>query len=212
MGASSFDIVTVGGGLAASSLARSMAERGAKVLILEQEKHFKDRVRGEYIMTWGVAEARELGMLELLRQGCASEIPWIDMGFGFRDLRVTTPQQLSGLSFSHPEMQETLLAAAEGSGAVVRRGTSVQHIEPGPHPRVVVGQNGHEETIYCRLVAAADGRNSAARAWACGGGVRRSSQERTFAPVGGLLTLECHRRRTAWRHRPTAKTQGSSLI
>jgi choline dehydrogenase-like flavoprotein len=40
MGASSFDIITVGGGLAASSFAKSMAERGAKVLILEQEKHF----------------------------------------------------------------------------------------------------------------------------------------------------------------------------
>src|SRR3984893_11454008 len=132
MNASSFDIITVGGGLAASSFAKSMAERGAKVLILEQEQHFKDRVRGEYIVTWGVAEARQLGILDLLCQGCASEIPWVEMGFGFRDLRVTTPQQLPGLSFSHPEMQETLLAAAENAGVVVRRGAYVQQIEPGP--------------------------------------------------------------------------------
>jgi flavin-dependent dehydrogenase len=55
MGASSFDIVTVGGGLAASSFGKSMAEHGAKVLILEQEKRFGDRIRGEYIVTWGVA-------------------------------------------------------------------------------------------------------------------------------------------------------------
>ena len=191
MGASSFDIVTVGGGLAASSFAKSMAERGAKVLILEQEKYFKDRVRGEYIVTWGVAEARELGILDLLRQGCASEIPWIDMGFGFRDLRVTTPQQLPGLSFSHPEMQETLLAAAERSGAVVRRGTSVQHIEPGPHPHVIVGQNGHEETISARLVAAADGRNSAARKW-LGFATKRKADPFLFSGVllSGLAACE----------------------
>jgi len=44
-----FDLITVGGGLAASTLARSMAERGASVLVLEHETQFKDRVRGEYI-------------------------------------------------------------------------------------------------------------------------------------------------------------------
>jgi 2-polyprenyl-6-methoxyphenol hydroxylase-like FAD-dependent oxidoreductase len=165
MNASSFDIITVGGGLAASTFAKSMAERGANVLILEREERFKDRVRGEFIVTWGVAEAQELGILNLLRQSCAIEVPWIDLGFGPRDLRTTTPQQLPGLSFSHPEMQETLLAAAENAGAVVRRGVSVQQIEPGPRPRVMTMQNGHAETISARLVTAADGRNSVARKW-----------------------------------------------
>ena len=116
MNASSFDIITVGGGLAASTFAKSMSERGVKVLVLEREERFKDRVRGEFIVTWGVAEAKELGILDLLRQSCAIEVPWIDLGFGPRDLRTTTPQQLPGLSFSHPEMQETLLSAAENAG------------------------------------------------------------------------------------------------
>ena len=195
MGASSFDIITVGGGLAASSFAKSMAERGAKVLILEQEKHFKDRVRGEYIVTWGVAEARELGILDLLRQSCASELPWIEMGFGFRDLRVTTPQQLPGLSFSHPEMQETLLAAAERSGAVVRRGATVQHIESGPHPQLIVGQNGHPEKISCRLVAGADGRNSTARKW-LGLATKKSGDPFLFSGV--LLSGVAAREDAGW--------------
>ena len=162
---SSFDVVTVGGGLAASSLAKSMAEGGARVLVLEQEERFKDRVRGEYLVPWGVAEARELGVLDVLRQECATDMPWVDLGFGPRDLRTTTPQQLPGLSFSHPEMQETLLAAAEKSGAVVRRGVSVQNIEGGVRPQVTTRKNGHAETISARLVVAADGRNSAARKW-----------------------------------------------
>lgn len=142
-----------------------MARRGARVLILEQEEHFRDRVRGEFIVPWGVAEARELGILALLRRGCATEIPWVELGFGPRDLRVTTPQQLAALSFSHPEMQETLLAAAEDTRVLVRRGVSVQSIEPGPEPRVRVLCNGQTETVSARLVAAADGRNSAARKW-----------------------------------------------
>jgi flavin-dependent dehydrogenase len=127
MTASRYDIVTIGGGLGASALARTMAERGAKVLVLEQERRFRDRVRGEYVCPWGVAEAKELGIFELLRRNCACELPWADLGFGPRNLVETTPQQLPGLSFSHPEMQEALLAAAEAVGAEVRRGVTVEH-------------------------------------------------------------------------------------
>ena len=57
-----YDIITVGGGLGACALARVMAEEGKRVLVLEREREFKDRVRGEYMCPWGVAEARELGI------------------------------------------------------------------------------------------------------------------------------------------------------
>ena len=119
--AKSFDIVTIGGGLAASSFAKSMADRGAKVLILEQEERFRDRVRGEYLVPWGAAEARELGLLDCLMKSCAREVPIVDLGMGPRDLRTTTPQQSGGITYSHPEMQETLIAAAEQSDVTVRR-------------------------------------------------------------------------------------------
>jgi flavin-dependent dehydrogenase len=38
-----YDIVTVGGGLGGSTLAKVMAERGARVLVVEREAQFKDR-------------------------------------------------------------------------------------------------------------------------------------------------------------------------
>jgi hypothetical protein len=47
----------------------TMSQRGARVLILEKETRFRDRVRGEGTVPWGDAEARELGLLELLRAG-----------------------------------------------------------------------------------------------------------------------------------------------
>ncbi len=50
-----YDIVIVGGGLGGSALAKAMAERGASVLVLEREKQFRDRVRGEGVWPWGGA-------------------------------------------------------------------------------------------------------------------------------------------------------------
>jgi 2-polyprenyl-6-methoxyphenol hydroxylase-like FAD-dependent oxidoreductase len=162
MATRNYDVVTVGGGIAASSLAVAMAGRGAKVLVLEREKQFKDRVRGEAIVSWGVAEANELGICRLLKEKCAHEVPHVEAGSGLRDLRATTLQQLPLLSFPHQGMQETLLAAAENAGAEVRRGVSVQHVEAGIEPAVVVDGNSHER-ISTRLVIAADGRGSVIR-------------------------------------------------
>ena len=60
-----YDIITVGGGLSGSSLAKAMAEHRARVLVLEREKEFRDRVRGEAMPSWGTAQAKELGLYEL---------------------------------------------------------------------------------------------------------------------------------------------------
>jgi menaquinone-9 beta-reductase len=184
MTAQSYDIITVGGGIAASSLAKAMAGRGAKVLVLEREKQFKDRVRGEGVVSWGVAEADALGIRHLLKQKCAQEVPFVEAGSGLRDLRTTTVQQLPILSFPHQVMQETLLAAAENAGAEVRRGVSVEHIEGGTEPAVVMNGYSHER-ISARLMVAADGRGSAARKWA---GFSVSEQINDYYMAGVLLT------------------------
>lgn len=183
MAARSYDIITVGGGIAASSLAGAMAERGARVLVLEREKQFKDRVRGEAAVSWGVAEANELGICRLLKETCALDVPYVEAGSGLRDLRTTTVQRMPLLSFPHKIMQETLLAAAENAGAEVRRGVSVEHIEYEAGPAVVVDGHGHER-IPARLVVAADGRGSAARKWA---GFQVCEQSNGYYMAGVLL-------------------------
>jgi 2-polyprenyl-6-methoxyphenol hydroxylase-like FAD-dependent oxidoreductase len=184
MNSSSYDIVTVGGGLGASAFAASMASKGLNVLVLERELQFKDRVRGEYIVTWGVAEAQELGLRSALLESCATEIPFIEMGFGLRNLPETTAQRLPGVSFFHPEMQETLLGQAQRAGAEVRRGVSVTNVEPGPNPSVTASRNGREEKISARLVVIADGRGSVARKWA---GFSTKTDPHPFYFAGVLL-------------------------
>jgi flavin-dependent dehydrogenase len=55
-----YDIVVVGGGLGGSALAKVMAGQGARVLVVERELRFKDRIRGEWMSPWGVMERKEL--------------------------------------------------------------------------------------------------------------------------------------------------------
>jgi 2-polyprenyl-6-methoxyphenol hydroxylase-like FAD-dependent oxidoreductase len=165
MSPSQFDLVTVGGGLGASALAISMARKGARVLILEKETQFRDRVRGESLAPWGVAEAKELGIDQLLMNSCAKELPWVEMGFGPRNFVDTTPQKVASLSFCHPEMQTALLTEAENTGAEVRRGVSVVGVETGSNGSIVITQDRTNERISARFVVAADGRGSAVRKW-----------------------------------------------
>ena len=138
MAGGTYDIITVGGGLGGSTLAKAMAEHGARVLVLEREQQFKDRVRGEIMAPWGVAETQALGLYELLRNTCARETRWFAFYVGPepgvpRDLLATTPQRAPGFAFYHPAMQEVLLQAAADAGAEVRRGASARAVQPGGH-------------------------------------------------------------------------------
>ncbi len=186
MSSSHYDLITVGGGMAASALAKCMAESGAKVMVLEQETRFRDRIRGEYMMPWGVAEIAALGIYELLCRECAQKIPWIDLGMGGppREFTTTTPQQQPGMGYSHPEMQEALLTAAEQAGAEVRRGVTVQGVEPGAPAAVMAASGKNSERISARLVVGADGRSSQTRKWA---GFELTKEPNPFLLCGVVL-------------------------
>src|SRR5262245_19317547 len=71
-----YEVIIVGGGLGGSALSKSLAEAGIPVLVLEREKAFRDRVRGEQMHCWGVAETRALGVYDLLMESCAIETRW----------------------------------------------------------------------------------------------------------------------------------------
>jgi len=164
-----YDLAIVGGGLGGAALARSMASRGARVLVIEREQQFKDRVRGEFVTSWGVAEAKLLGIYELLMAEVAHEIPWVDFYSGpqlvnHRDLRATTPMHEPCLSFYHPAMQEVVLAAAIEAGAEVRRGISVTGVRVGTPATIAISDHGQTAEIRARMVVGADGRSSTVRA------------------------------------------------
>jgi menaquinone-9 beta-reductase len=167
------DIVIVGGGLAGSTLARLMARKGKKVLVLEREAQFKDRVRGENMLPWGVAIARRLGIVDELVAGGAHFAPFFNIyAMGqqteARPFPQTTPHGEASLNMYHPDLQETLLAGAVKAGVETRRGANVTAIserQPNGRRTVTFTADGTSHTVEARLVVGADGRNSRVREW-----------------------------------------------
>ena len=181
------DIVTVGGGLGGAAVAVAMAKAGARVLVVERETRFQDRVRGEFMEPWGVAETRRLGIYDAVR-GAANDSPFWQsyisgMKLDRRDCVATTPHNLPNLAIYHPLLQELVLAEAAKAGAEVRRGAKVREVKPGNPPTVAVESDGRVEELTPRLVVGADGRSSMVRKW-CGFATQREP-DRYY--IAGLL-------------------------
>ena len=165
-----YDIITVGGGVGGSSLAKAMAERGYRVLVVEREKSFKDRVRGEYMSPWGVDDARKLGVCDAIIASGGRDKPKFAVQAGpaalpVRDLVEDSALGMAPMTMYHPAMQEGLITAAEAAGAAVRRGVKVSAVRPGTEPEVDIESDSGTETFSARLVVGADGRNSMVRKW-----------------------------------------------
>lgn len=163
-----WDVITVGGGLAGAALGTVLARAGVRVLILEREERFRDRVRGEGLLPWGVGEARDLGLEQPLLS-CGRPLGrWDSHAWSRRpprDLVATTPRQTPCVTFYHPQMQETMLETAARAGATVWRGVAVRDLDPGTPVKVRIERNTREECLTARLVAGADGRTSVVRRW-----------------------------------------------
>jgi 2-polyprenyl-6-methoxyphenol hydroxylase-like FAD-dependent oxidoreductase len=184
----SFDVIVVGGGMAGGSMAGVLARAGLGVLVVEKEPRFRDRVRGEATLPWGVAAALRVGLGEMLEAGGRRDLPLLQV---YEDRRVASSdpwaaESVDGLpqiSFLHPSMQEAAFAWAAAGGATALRPAKAVRFEAGVHPRVWV-VDAHDERAYtARLVVAADGKQSAARAWTGGETVTDPEHHR----FGGVL-------------------------
>ncbi len=162
--ASTFDVVVVGGGLAGSSLAITLAREGMDVLVVERERVFRDRVRGEVMATWGTVEARQLGLLELLRERCAIDVRYLTYhvdGVGApMDLLAAAPHFEPSLAFHHPVMQQVLIEEVAVAGATVWRPSKLVSLTPGDRPAAGIEVDGARRTVTARLIVGADGRDS----------------------------------------------------
>jgi menaquinone-9 beta-reductase len=161
-----YDLVIIGGGLGGSTLAKVMGEAGADVLLVEREAAFRDRIRGETIHPWGVAETKALGVYEPLMNACAIETRYWTAhrtgGVRSRDLFTTTEHQAGELSFYHPAMQEQLIRLAAEAGVEVRRPATGELIH-GPEPAVLIRDQQGERRVRARLIVGSDGRSSGLR-------------------------------------------------
>jgi menaquinone-9 beta-reductase len=180
-----YDVITVGGGLGGSALAKVLAEHGTRVLVVEREVQFKDRVRGEWMAPWGAAEVVKLGIYDVLLEHSAFEKPYFQFsGFPVRDLKQTTLPQLESFNAYHPAMQEAVIDAARLAGATIWRGATIREIKPGDPPSVTVDKDGGIKTLTAKMVVGADGRSSMCRT---GAGLKSIRDNRGMLLAGVLF-------------------------
>ena len=163
------DVVVVGGGIAGASLAYALANAGKDVAVLEASVEFEDRVRGEQMHAWGVKEARDLGVEQiLLDRGAHVAGLWrqyVEGAPGPADVPVSimVPGVDGTLNMRHPDACQALIDAAGGAGARVERG--IQEIKIGREAVTAVSfrQQGQPGQVRTPLVVGADGRASTVR-------------------------------------------------
>ena len=188
-----YDVVIVGGGIAGSALASVLAPRGLRVLVLERQTAYRDKVRGEFMVPWGVAEAVELGLDEtLLAAGgvyspniasYGDHIDPVEARAAALPLATLIPGVDGAMCVGHPQASEALNTRATEQGADVLRGIGDVEVTAGPEPSVRYEFNGDIFEVRCRLVVGADGRQSTVRR---GLGIELH-QEDSKATLGGML-------------------------
>lgn len=167
------EIVIVGGGIAGSALATVLARKGIGVAVLERDTEPVDRVRGEYMVPWGVAELKRLGLLDhLISAGgifVKRSVPYDentpgDAALPFAlDVSSIYPEVPGSFCMGHPAMCAALGKAAEAAGAAYVRAVENLEVAAGIPPRITFMKDGERTEWRPRLVIGADGRNSRVR-------------------------------------------------
>jgi 2-polyprenyl-6-methoxyphenol hydroxylase-like FAD-dependent oxidoreductase len=164
------DVVVVGAGVAGGALATALSRHGISVLLLEKSRVHQDRVRGEFLVPWGIDEARKLGVSDILMAAgghyTRHSVPY---GEGITpeaartrilDISKMVPDAPGAMNLGHPRLCQALDDAAQAAGAALLRGVEDIKVTPGLPPTVRFSIDGRNHEITPRLVVGADGRGS----------------------------------------------------
>ncbi len=196
------DAVIVGAGIAGSALAFSVAGSGHSVMLLEKSTVHVDRVRGEFIVPWGVAEAKALGVLDVLENAGGNytvrSIPYGEE-FSPEDARkypLPMDQMVPGvrgaINLGHPRICNALNAAAIAAGATLLRGVDRIQVSAGLPAQIEFTHSGLNYTLSPRIVVGADGRGSTV--------ARQVGFERLADPIHHILSGLLVDDVSAWPH------------
>jgi menaquinone-9 beta-reductase len=181
------DVAIVGGGIAGASLGGVLARAGLGVVVVEREARFRDRIRGEATWPWGVAEARQAGLADLLDAAGTVELRAFKRYENGQPVATVWERPASGdipgIGFLHPRFQEAAFAWAEAQGATTIRPAKATRYSRNGRPSLTVAVDGDETEFTARLIVGADGKLSMTRRWTGGKSVADPENHR----MGGVL-------------------------
>lgn len=168
------DVVVVGGGVGGCALAARLAGAGYAVTVLERDHAYRDVVRGEGLVHWGYEQAIDMGIADAISAtpgfspiarmvNYDDTLPPEQAERRARDFTNILPGIPGMIAVGHPEVRESLSAAATKAGADVHFGVTGVEVTPGDEPTVRYRHDGDRHVDRPRLVVLADGKNSSIR-------------------------------------------------
>lgn len=164
------DVLVVGAGPAGSATAAFLARAGCSVLAVDRAAFPRDKACSEYMSPETVRILSRLGVVESLEkagavalEGMKINAPRGATAHGQFALASYQPFRPSGLSVARRILDNELVAAARGAGAVVAERTRVEELlyeGDAVAGAVVRDQTGQGHSVRARLTVGADGLRS----------------------------------------------------
>jgi 2-polyprenyl-6-methoxyphenol hydroxylase-like FAD-dependent oxidoreductase len=165
----SVDAVVVGGGVAGSLSAIVLRGLGLSVVLVERQVRFRDKVRGEGIHPWGIDEAEDFGLRDVLMRAGAHPLPdWIT----YHDRQAVSSFNWADDSargnvehgVPHPLLQQRLIEECADRGVVVLRPASLTRLnQVDDRALLEISTETGDIVVNARIVVGADGGHSRVR-------------------------------------------------
>lgn len=159
------DVVVVGGRIAGSAVAATLARGGHRVVVLERRRMPSDTLSTHVLVPYAVAEAARLGALERLLALDPPRCHYVHVGCGDAQVHEhwSSVDGIGyGLCIPRPQQDLALLDTARAAGADVREQADVLEVlwVDGRAAGVRYTADGEERVLRARVVVGADGRRS----------------------------------------------------
>ena len=168
----SHDVIIVGGGPAGSSTAFSLAQAGARVLVLDRAHFPRAKPCAEYLSPQASHRLNEMGALDAVEAAGAAHLAGMVVrapnGAKIRGDFVAehgySAFRNRGLALRRTVLDSILLDCARNAGADVREGVRVTDVVRDASGAVtgvaVLDEHGDRQTLSARMVVGADGLRS----------------------------------------------------
>ncbi|MEI7024126.1 NAD(P)/FAD-dependent oxidoreductase [Paenibacillus sp. y28] len=154
------DAAVLGAGIAGSSTAKYLADKGWEVALIDRRQFPRHKVCGEFLSPEAQSILKPLGLHELVESLHPSTIHRASLTFGYGGaLDIPLPGAAFGIS--RYALDSALHRAASSSGVQVQTGTNVTSVVPhGSGYTIEMKQGGERKVYQARTVIAAWGTNS----------------------------------------------------